>query len=241
MPFGIMDPLTALILGGAYLSKEAVADAAKRMLGPYWDTIGERIKNRIVGPHAPVVIVDAAHALITAGLQPQPVPGRILLQLTDHASVEEDDELRRKWVALLANSASPGESNKILPSFVDILRHLTPQQAQLLDWMYAQKIKPPDRQWFPTWPDFRRDDIEKRFEMSSADFALFITDLDRLQLIEPRRTLSIKEKVPTKTQLTIIIDWINGRVLYDVIVLTALGLRFIEACTPPQSVSSTGL
>lgn len=232
-----MDPLTALILGGSFLAKEAVGDAAKRILGPSWDVVGARVRNRLFGSHVGPVVGEAAELLLEARHEPQPVPAQILMQLLEHASHEEDETLHQKWVALLANAASPTAANKILPSYVDTLRQITPKQAEMLDWMHKQSQPPVWADGGRRWPDFKRDDLEQRFGLSPADYALLFTDLERLGLIEPRRPLHRLGSQDVETQVAIISEWINDRVQYAEISFTALGIRFVEACEPPAPMS----
>jgi hypothetical protein len=174
--------------------------------------------------------------LALSGDSPSPVPGRILMPILDYASVEDDDAMQRKWGALLANAASHTEANKVLPAFAEILRQLTPVQAQILEWMYEmEENNGPNL--FPTWPDVARNDIESRFSLSYADSALLITDLERLQLIEPRRDIEEGKRgieIPMDQMLQLVVDRWNSRVRYEWIGFTALGLRFVMACTPPQ-------
>jgi hypothetical protein len=47
--------------------------------------------------------------------------------------LEEDDDLRAKWAALLANAATAEQGDYILPAYAEILRQLTPVQAKMLD------------------------------------------------------------------------------------------------------------
>jgi hypothetical protein len=49
------------------------------------------------------------------------------------AAIEEEEELHTKWSALLANAAS---SDKVHPSYIEILKQLTPDDARLLDRLY---------------------------------------------------------------------------------------------------------
>lgn len=135
----VIDPQDMMVKAMATLAKELAVDGAKRLAGPWWDPLGKRIRRGIFGPRAEEVVTGAAHTLAQAGQEPQRVSGRILFDLVQHASIEEDENLHGKWVALLANAGSPTEANKVLPSYVDTLRQLTPKQAEMLDWMHSQE------------------------------------------------------------------------------------------------------
>src|SRR5687767_5359441 len=64
------------------------------------------------------VVLDAALMVAETGKEPLPVPARILMPLLEKGSLEEDDILRTRWSALLANAATGAE--QILPAFVEI-------------------------------------------------------------------------------------------------------------------------
>src|SRR5438552_1884807 len=100
------DPLT--ILGLSYAGKEAIAvvgEFALEIFGPSARAVGKGIaapleawaERRVEATKS--VIVDAALQVQAAGGNPHPVPGRVLMPLLEKASLEEDHELRRRWVA----------------------------------------------------------------------------------------------------------------------------------------------
>jgi hypothetical protein len=162
--------------------------------------------------------------LKAAGQTPIPVPGRILFRALEHASFEDDDTLQAKWAALLANAAT-GPHSRVLPAYVDILRQLMPIQAQIVDWMYdALQVKPR----VPDWTDVHREELQPHFGLSDGDYALFMSDLHRLQLIDGRRrvmTLGEEKAGPRVLQTT--------ESQYHTIALTPLGINFVQACRPP--------
>ncbi len=163
------------------------------------------------------MVEGAGKMLDTAELDPQPVPGRILFPILQHASVEEDDDLRAKWTALLANAASPGPENQILPAYAEILRQLVPVQAKILDHMYQQtyELDKGEKRWSPV----ERDSVMNQFGLSRANYTLLVTDLERLQLIDVRRAAMYAPE--------------TNESLYGTILPTALSLAFMRACTPP--------
>ena len=109
-----MDPVTGavIIAGLKYAGKptvDVIGRLVERLLGPIADTGGDALDEWVRRRHkrAEAVLTDSAEMLRTAQLEPQPVPGRILFPLMQYASLEEDDDLRAKWTALLANASSP--------------------------------------------------------------------------------------------------------------------------------------
>jgi hypothetical protein len=77
----------------------------------------------------------AQEMLRQAGVQPGPVPLKIIVPLLQYASLEQDADLQERWAALLANSSHPSYS--VQPSFPDILRQLAPADARFLDAIFA--------------------------------------------------------------------------------------------------------
>jgi hypothetical protein len=85
------------------------------------------------------------------------------------------------------------------------------------------------------WPDVEHAAIEQHFGLSHSDYALLITDLERLLVIQPRRELDTQqygEKLPIEKKVHMVVLHLNERVRYEKIWFTALGLQFIRACRP---------
>lgn len=131
------DPL--VILGLSYAGKEAVAVVGEFVR----DVFGASARAAGKGLAAPIevwaerraenakrVIVEASQLVQESGGTASAVPGRVLMPLLEKASLEENDELHERWVALLANAAMNPEV--ILPAFVSILGELSPVEARLL-------------------------------------------------------------------------------------------------------------
>jgi len=138
-----MDPLTGigLMIGAAHLSKDTLADAVKRLLGPSADSAGHALEQFLFHRtrRATAVLEDGVKMLHDAGLEPQQVPPRLLVPILQDGSLEDDPDLHARWAALLANAASLAHGAKIIPAFAEILRQITPVQARLVQWMYDLK------------------------------------------------------------------------------------------------------
>src|SRR5262245_44725718 len=112
---------------------ELVKDFLGRILSPSADAIGSGVaapiqawaKRRV--EVAEQTITKAAILLHDAKIEPQTVPGRILMPILEKASLEEDDNLHRRWVALLANAA--GRPGSVSAAFPNILSELSPLDA----------------------------------------------------------------------------------------------------------------
>jgi hypothetical protein len=79
-----------------------------------------------------------------AGISPQPVADKLVLEIVRCAAVEDDEHLHTMFAALLANAASPESAGKVRPGYIAILKQMAPDEAALLSWMAAHKGK---REW----------------------------------------------------------------------------------------------
>lgn len=231
-----MDAATAaaLIMGLQTVGKPA-AEAAKelivRLLGPTTDLGGDALKHWV---HAGIArghdtVVTAGAIVEQAGLGIRPVPGRILIPILEHSSLEEDESLRAKWAALLANAATQRDY-WILPAYAEILRQLTPKHVAILDWIYENAQQPSDLDpQIIGWRDVKADEVSYRFGLNTADYQIHASDLHRLQVIDGRRYV---QAVYGRGSL-------SSASTYDVIGLTPLGAAFIRACRPPAEIAKT--
>lgn len=73
----------------------------------------------------------------------KPIATRLFFPILEAASIEDEDEMQTRWAALLANEATIVGS--VHPSFIDILKQLTPVDARLLDdlcdWCEEKKTR----------------------------------------------------------------------------------------------------
>jgi hypothetical protein len=136
-----VDPITGavVIAGLKYVGKpsaELVKDFLGKILAPTGEAVGTAIAHPIVEwqkrriERGQKVVEEAAVLVESHGAEPDAVPGRVLLPLLEKASVEEDEDLRQQWVALLANASMTPEN--VLPAFIAILGELSPVEARLL-------------------------------------------------------------------------------------------------------------
>src|SRR5688572_12472225 len=107
-----MDPVTgAVVIAGLTAVGKPTAESLTRIIekivSPSADAVGQGIAVTLKqwaeqrAKRATETLVAAAGLLNEARLQPQPVPGRILWPLLERSSLEEDEELRRRWATLL--------------------------------------------------------------------------------------------------------------------------------------------
>ena len=68
-----------------------------------------------------------------AGFTPQAVPPKILFPLLEGASLEDNEDLNTMWAALLANASREVTTDLVRPSFMELLRLMTPDVAKLIN------------------------------------------------------------------------------------------------------------
>lgn len=116
-----------------------VTDVLNKLLGPAASEIGLswgdslrvwRLKRavRLFG--------DVRRTASKANLDLKPVAPRLLFPILDAATLNENEDLHTRWVALLTNAATT--DNEVLPSYSEILKQLTPEEARFLDRAYDE-------------------------------------------------------------------------------------------------------
>lgn len=152
---------------------------------------------------------DVKKLASAAHLELKPVAPRLLFPILDSATLNEDEDLHARWVALLANAATT--ENQVLPAFADILKQLTPEEARLLDDTYS--LLTTDEKW-------RNDQLWGGLGpigLSRPDVnAIAIENLERLGLT--------RWTTVSKTE-----DSESGHVY-----ITQLGEAFVLACRSPK-------
>lgn len=79
---------------------------------------------------------DVMRAMSAGHFKLSPVAPRLLFPILDAATLNEDEDLHARWVALLTNAATT--DRQVLPSFSEILRQLTPEEVRFLDRAYDE-------------------------------------------------------------------------------------------------------
>ena len=118
----------------AEMMKGPLGDLLHKLVAPLSQEIGEslgvwakhyRFKNGLK------MLQKTQSMLAKAGIEPHAVNPRLFLPIIECASVEDDDDMQSRWAALLANAATTMKS--VHPSYIEILKQLSPEDARLLD------------------------------------------------------------------------------------------------------------
>lgn len=224
---------------GTELAKQAlepVNDLVKRIAGPLADELGAYLGS-IARPYRIVrevkAMQKAQRMLKEAGIAPQAIPPRLLLPILEGASIEDDEDLHSRWAALLANAgASP---NSVHPSFIEILRQLTPDDAQLLDKLYDSCKQKRSRVVTP-WVDPITYAERERREAAGEKPQESFQNLIRLGLIQSDYDID-QRRTKIKLRRDGQADF-QGE-LESYFELAEFAIRFIEACRAPKTIDAT--
>jgi len=152
----------------------------KRMLGPAADEVAEMWKDqiRLYRYGRQLKCIEKAEQMAKdAGFTPKAVPPKILFPLLEGVSMEEDETLHTMWAALLANSSSPLNTEIVRPGFIAVLRHMAPDEASIINWLYDH------------WDDWSRLHGVAAATLSQARDELGFRDKERVE-----RTLSLSQR-----------------------------------------------
>ena len=214
---------------------EPIGDIVKRIAGPLADEIGESLAV-LARPYRIMLSVKmfqkTQRMLKEAGIVPQTVPPRLFLPIMEGASIQDDEDLHSRWAALLANAAvSP---TLVHPSFIEILKQLTPEDAQLLDRLY-DSCKAKRHRAVTPWVDLiTYAERERRVAEGENPYVPF-QNLIRLSLIETVYTIdSSKVKIRFAQGRS---SKFEGK-LDDHYELTESADLFVQACRAPKTIDA---
>lgn len=227
---------------GLELAKEGIKDLLapvqnlmQRLLGPAATEVGLSLADsaRVWRMRRFLRLFEKVKAMAEiAGIEVKPVAPRLLFPILDAASLEDDEDLQRRWAALLTNAATTDFTTDVLPSFPDILRQLTPAEAQFLDRVEYEvvqdetasrerlKLQMPELhgEAYVNCP-LRRDTL------ASAP-SVMLGNLQRLGLLTPYGERDFEHDGKLKVNIFEPINY-----LY----LSPFGKAFVRACRPPQA------
>jgi hypothetical protein len=107
-----------------------------RLAGPLAGEVGQMLGDKAFEyriRNATRIFQRVQVMLANAQIEPGPIASRLFLPALQAASTEDNETLQEKWAALLTNASDGNQISPIFPSFVEILKELTPHEAKLLD------------------------------------------------------------------------------------------------------------
>lgn len=189
------------------------------------------------------VVEGAGEILAELGLEPTVRKPKVLLPLIEQASLEDNEDLTKKWMGLLASSVT-GDS--IHPSYPRILSELIQSEAKIIDHLYslevafeAIKIDKITERW-RALKQFRLKQLKESVALDNEVFSRSIDNLLRLRLCNhPEKYEDYEVVVDTaldSDELDVSTESITNRFTdTEAIRLTNLGKSFVKACRGPQS------
>lgn len=148
---------------------------------------------------------------------------KFVIPLIEDATLEEDDELKTLWSRLLANALDPGFKDEVKYSFIEMLKNITSKEALWLHKMYLGLEEGGYLSDISRLSDWHvdKEQMIKIMNITPEEYSVSAHNLMRQQLIAPAVIsggVSIGE------------NKLSSYKGIDVIYLTPLGARFVEAC-----------
>ena len=155
------------------------------------------------------------------------IPPKVGLPLLRAAVLEEDEQLRELWVALLANAADAGSGIKVRRQYISILEDLEPLDARCLLTIVEATTK---------------DQPKHELYFSNADIEVATSALpDYVEVNPPRSSCDIDDPDP-EVDLSLLnlrrLGLIESMTMWTGTALrfvkpTRLGVALVRACTEP--------
>jgi hypothetical protein len=163
----------------------------------------------------------------------QPVPDNSRRGSFGFCRMTDDEDLHTRWAALLANAAT---SPKLVhPSYVEILKQLTPEDAQLLDKLFDSCKDKRYRRVTPWIGVITYDEREAR-EAAGEHPEVSFRNLVRLGLIEVIYELDDR-KVKVRVARSSGMANVKAE-LDDHYVFTDVAMAFVQACRAPKTIDA---
>lgn len=152
------------------------------------------------------------------------VPSKLALPIFEEGSLEEDVNLQHLWSHLLANAMDPKFNGELRYGFIEMIKGITGIEAKLLNQFY--EILRKEGKLIPLSDVFQysltKEQIMKALNISTDAYAISVNNLMRMQLLSPAVFKSSRVAIGPEP-----ITIYKG---IDVVVLTPLGVKFVEAC-----------
>lgn len=152
------------------------------------------------------------------------VPPKLALPLLEESSLEEDKSLQGLWNHLLANAMDPKFNGELRYGFVDMIKNITGVEAQILSNFYEILKHESHIEDLAKITDYhlKKEQIMRMVSIDAPTYHVSIYNLMRMQCIAPAILKSDGIAIGDES-MTIY----KGA---DAVVLTPLGVKFVEAC-----------
>lgn len=154
------------------------------------------------------------------------IPPKLALPIFEEGSLEEDSSLQHLWNHLLANAMNPDFNDEIRQGFIDIIKNITGIEALILEHFYEILKKKGLLQNIGeiTKHFLRKEQIKQLVNIHEEQYQVSIHNLMRMQCIGPAVLKANGLSITFSNEPTMIYKGTEA------IVLTPLGVKFIEAC-----------
>jgi hypothetical protein len=152
------------------------------------------------------------------------VPPKLALPILEEGSLEEDGTLQGLWNQLLANAMDPKFNGELRYGFVDMIKNITGIEVSILSNLYAilkTQGHMEDLATVANW-HLKKEQIMQIVRIDEATYQLSAYNLMRMQCIAPAVLKSTS--IMVGSEFTTIYKGVNA------VVLTPLGVKFVEAC-----------
>jgi len=160
---------------------ETLFGPATREIGEY---LGDAVRERRIKRQAEFFI-KFQKEIDQKGLKLTAIPDKILFPLIEVVSLEDDDALKEKWLSLMVNAVQGSDIN-LYPTFIELLRHLSPYEVKILEAIARKSMKSDTFEYSRTMHfeiQFVNTVLEE-LEILPAKGLVLIDNLIRLNLIE---------------------------------------------------------
>lgn len=116
-------------------------------------------------------------------IKPTQVALKNIVPLLEIASLEEEESIQNMWSNLLNDTVSSEKNHELIPSFIDVLKQLSPNDAKVLK--YIRSVCVPIHPYFDMSSDEFYEDLEEHTLIKKEEFHLILHNkLFRLGLVD---------------------------------------------------------
>jgi len=152
------------------------------------------------------------------------VPPKLALPIFEESSLEEDKTLQDLWNHLLANAMDPNFNGELRYGFIDMIKNITGIEARILNTFYEILKREGHIGNIAEITNYhlKKEQIMQMVGIDASTYHVSIFNLMRMQCIGPAVIRSDGVAIGNEP-----ITIYKGA---DAVVLTPLGVRFVEAC-----------